>query len=112
MVKSKNEAVPQVRADAREVPVADVALLSRTAKRATWLRRAVWSSVVLAPILLLSLLVVLGRPSQAAKSVSTPTASSSQGRSAATLACSAGWRARRCRFPGVSLWRGSSGGWR
>lgn len=86
MVRTKQAPkVPEIWAEAKEIPVADVAPPTSIAKRAKWLRRAVWMCVVLTPLVLIGALVTLGSPSTA-KVTSAPASSSSQGRGVATMA--------------------------
>ena len=87
MVKTKGaKPVTQIWADAKEIPVADVAPPTTAAKRARWMRRGVKSSVILMPLVLLALLVAVGNRGSTKAAAAAPASSSSQGRGAATVA--------------------------
>lgn len=86
MVKTKGaKPVSQIWAEAKEIPVADVAPPTAAAKRAKWMRRGVKSSVILMPLVLLALLVAVGNRGSTKAAAAAPASSSSQGRGAATV---------------------------
>ncbi|MEJ7648605.1 MAG: hypothetical protein WKF57_06060 [Nakamurella sp.] len=109
MSRKKNSASSTPWLEAPEVPVAGISDPAKVEKRSKWMRRAVFSSVLLVPVMAITMILILGGKA-ANETPAAAAMSSSQGQAAATATLQQWLAQTPAPIPGgrILSWAGAS----